>query len=193
MSGFVVIEGLDGVGKSTVVRELAALLSGHAMSTPGNDLRDMRQSVLQVFAEDQQSKALFYVVSCHSQGRLARHRVDEGEWVFMDRYMDSTVAYARARGVTTDFETLCRSLEQPDLRVLLHLDETERQARLGERGATAEDLETFDPGFRQCVLDEFHARADVVIDISGLSVADAVARAASVIRAELVGWAKSEV
>lgn len=39
MAGFVAIEGLDGVGKSTILNSLAARFSGHAMSTPGPALR----------------------------------------------------------------------------------------------------------------------------------------------------------
>lgn len=183
MSGFVAIEGLDGVGKSTVVQLLAEGFSGHAMSTPGPALRDSRQAVLQVFAEDELAKALFYTASVSSQGRQARSRAERGEWVFMDRYWASTLAYAKARGVTADLEALNGSVIQPDLTVLLLLDESERQSRLQVRGATVEDMETLDPAFRQCVLGELQARANLVIDITGLTVAEVATSVSSVIRA----------
>lgn len=183
MGGFVAIEGLDGVGKSTVVRLLAEGFSGHAMSTPGPALRDSRQAVLQAFAEDELAKALFYMASVSSQGRQARSLAERGEWVFMDRYWASTLAYARARGVTADLEPLAESLIQPDLTVLLLLDELERQHRLQARGATLEDMETLDPGFRRCVLDELQARANVVIDITGMAMAEVSVRVSSAISA----------
>lgn len=181
MSGFVAIEGLDGVGKSTVVQQLAALFSGHAMSTPGPALREARPAVLQAFAEDELAKALFYTASVSSQGRQARQLADAGSWVFMDRYWDSTLAYAQARGVYADLAALSSALVQPDLTVLLVLDETERQARLKVRGATAEDMETLDPQFRACVLAQLQTRASLVIDISGLAIEDVVTKVASAI------------
>lgn len=183
MGGFIAIEGLDGVGKSTVVRLLAENFFGHAMSTPGPALRDSRQAVLQAFAEDELAKALFYTASVSSQGRQARSLAERGEWVFMDRYWASTFAYSRARGVTADLEALNRSLTQPDLTVLLLLEESERQSRLQARGATAEDMETLEPAFRQCVLDELQARAGLVIDITGLAMAEVYVKVSSTIMA----------
>ena len=179
MSGFIVVEGLDGVGKSTLVKELAESFSGHAMSTPGPALRESRQSVLNVFSQDELAKALFYTASVSSEGRCARTLVESGEWVFMDRYWASTVAYAKARGVTADLDALSKSLVQPDITVLLVLDESERQRRLNIRGATSEDMETLDAIFRKCVLDELHARASLVVDITGLAELDAASKLSS--------------
>lgn len=185
MSRFIVVEGLDGVGKSTLVRELAESFSGHAMSTPGPALGESRQSVLSVFSQDELAKALFYTASVSSEGRCARTLAESGEWVFMDRYWASTVAYAKARGVTADLDALSKSLVQPDITVLLVLDESERQRRLNIRGTTSEDMETLDPIFRKCVLDELHARANLVVDITGLAELDAVSKLSSSITKHL--------
>ncbi|WP_172976014.1 AAA family ATPase [Halomonas sp. THAF5a] len=167
MGGFVAIEGLDGVGKSTVVQQLAKHFSGHAMSTPGPELFDCREAVLQAFAGDELAKALFYTASVSSQGRKAGNLAKRGEWVFMDRYWASTLAYAKARGVTAELDQLGKSLIQPDLTVLLILDETERQRRLHGRGATVEDLESLAPDFRQRVSEELNTHANLVLNISG--------------------------
>lgn len=167
MGGFVAVEGLDGVGKSTVVKELALFFSGHAMYTPGPELQSSRQAVLHAFAEDEMAKALFYAASVSSQGRKAANLAAQGEWVFMDRYWASTLAYAKARGVTADLDALSESLVQPDMTLLLTLDESERQHRLHARGTSAEDLETLNSSFRQCVLEELHSRANFVVNITG--------------------------
>ncbi|MNF73884.1 Thymidylate kinase [compost metagenome] len=167
MGGFVAIEGLDGVGKSTVIELLARCFSGHAMSTPGLELHEIRKATLDAFADDELAKALFYAASVSSQGRKARNLTERGEWVFMDRYWASTLAYAKARGVTADLHQLSNNLIQPDMTVLLLLNEPERKRRLLTRGATVEDVETLDPDFRLCVLNELKARACLKIDVSG--------------------------
>ena len=159
MAGFVAIEGLDGVGKSTILNRLAERFSGHAMSTPGPALRSSRPAILEAFAHDELAKALFYAASVSSEGRHER-----GEWVFMDRYWASTLAYAKARGVSAELDFLGQSLVKPDITILLLLDEPDRQQRLLARGATAEDMETLDPGFRECVLDELMAHADIAVN-----------------------------
>lgn len=170
MAGFVAIEGLDGVGKSTILNRLAARFSGHAMSTPGPALRSSRPAILEAFAHDELAKALFYAASVSSEGRHARNLVERGEWVFMDRYWASTLAYAKARGVSANLEALAKSLPQPDITILLLLDEPERQRRLRSRGATAEDMETLDSGFRERVLDELKAHADMSLDVTHFTV-----------------------
>lgn len=185
MSGFIVIEGLDGVGKSTLVNKLADEYAGHAMSTPGPALRDVRQLVLGAFAHDEIAKALFYTASVSSEGKKARLLADSGEWVFMDRYWASTLAYAQARGVTANLDALSNSLTQSDLTILLQLDEVERQHRLQTRGATVEDMETLEPKFRKHVLEELQARADLIVDISGLAEVDAAEKLSRAIRDHL--------
>lgn len=169
MAGFVAIEGLDGVGKSTILNSLAVRFSGHAMSTPGPALRSSRPAILEAFAHDELAKALFYAASVSSEGRHARSLVERGEWVFMDRYWASTLAYAKARGVIAELELLGQSLVKPDITILLLLDEPDRQQRLLARGATAEDMETLDPGFRECVLDELMAHADIAVNTTHLT------------------------
>ncbi|EWH01908.1 dTMP kinase [Halomonas sp. BC04] len=185
MGGFIAIEGLDGVGKSTLVRLLAERFSGHAMCTPGPALRDCRQTVLEAFTDDELAKALFYAASVSSQGKQARSLSERGSWVFMDRYWASTLAYAKARGMTEDLGQLTQILTQPDLTVLLLLDEPERRQRLHFRGATGEDMETLGFGFRQCVLDELQVRANLVVDISNHKPEAACSILAQAIREKL--------
>lgn len=182
MSRFIVIEGLDGVGKSTVINKLAEEFSGHAMSTPGPALHDIRQSLLDAFAHDELAKALFYTASVSSEGQKARLLADNGEWVFMDRYWASTLAYAQARGVKANLDALSNSLMQPDLTILLQLNETERQHRLQIRGTNAEDMETLIPSFRDEVLNSLQTHADLIVDISGLTEGATTEKISSAIR-----------
>ena len=162
------------------------------MSTPGPALRDVRQSVLDAFAQDELAKVLFYTASVSSEGKKARLLAGSGEWVFMDRYWASTLAYAQARGVTANLDALSNSLTQPDLTILLQLDESERQRRLQARGATVEDMETLEPSFRDGVLEALQTRADLVVDISGLTELDAAEKLSRSVREHLILLAKKQ-
>lgn len=156
---FVAIEGLDAVGKTTLVNELASFYGGIAMDTPGLALRSVADRVLAALGDHQTSRCLFYAASVLTAGRKARELANAGQVVFMDRYWLSTIAYARARGVSVDLRALESIVPVPDLTALIILDEAERRRRLADRPNTAEDLETFDIRFRETVLHEMRSVA----------------------------------
>ena len=102
---FVVVEGLDGTGKSTLARNLSEALGGELMSTPGPIGRRFRAELLAEI-RDEAARALFYAATVRNAGAIARHRVAMGHWVVMDRYWLSTVAYAKARGASLPWDAL---------------------------------------------------------------------------------------
>lgn len=173
---FIVLEGLDGVGKSTLVEGLATLAGGVAMSTPGKRFSDTRQEILHALGDDQFARALFFSATVSSQGRRAQDIVANGRSVFMDRYWASTVAYARARGVKANLDALTTNIVCPDEVVLISLDESERCNRLEIRGMTDEDSETLNPAFNAIVSRELEERCSVKIDVTGLDERAAIAR-----------------
>lgn len=171
---FIVLEALDGVGKTTLVRSLAQALGGVAMNTPGPALRALGPGLLAGIGPDQSARAIFYAATVRAQGVAARRIVESGRSVVMDRYWLSTLSYARARGVQGPLEALEPLLPPADLTLLLTLPESERQQRIHARGqATAADEETFNPAFRARVLAEMRAptrplglRVDAEVDLS---------------------------
>lgn len=174
---FIVIEALDGVGKTTLVRELAARLGGIALDTPGSSLRRMSSAILEALGPNQSARCLFYAASVLAQGRRARELADSGTAVVMDRYWGSTVAYARARGATIELESVQSLVPQPDVTILLTLDERERVRRLESRGAlTPADAETLSEDFRVRVLSELRRFATAEVDLTGATPAEAVDR-----------------
>ncbi|QJD57606.1 deoxynucleoside kinase [Pseudomonas sp. gcc21] len=178
---FIVLEGLDGVGKSTLARVLASRLDAQFMSTPGDSFKDIRGLAIAAFGDDQLAKALFYTATVSCEGRKAHMTVNQGRSVVMDRYWASTVAYAKARGVAADLDAIGPHLVSPDIIVLITLDETTRLARLAQRGMTAEDLETISESFKQTVLQELEARTTISVDITDLNQASAAEKVASAI------------
>ncbi len=174
---FIVVEALDGVGKSTLVRDLAAALGGHAMSTPGEGIAAVRGAVLEGLGPDQLARCVFYASTVIAQGHRARAIVEDGRFVVMDRYWASTCAYARARGVTANLTVIEAIIPRPDVIVHLVLEEKERLRRLFGRGdLTDADHETLAPAFRDRVLTELSSRATVEVDVTGADRDEAVRR-----------------
>ena len=67
---FVAIDGLDGVGKTTLVKELAWHYGGVEMYTPGPGLRPVVDTVLASLGDHQTARCLFYaasVLACRTQ------------------------------------------------------------------------------------------------------------------------------
>ncbi|TBW10972.1 thymidylate kinase [Azotobacter chroococcum subsp. isscasi] len=177
MARFIVIESLDGVGKTTLVRNLAAALGGIAMSMPGPAIKPLREQIHSVLGDAQIAHALFYLAIAAAEGTRARAAVNAGRTVVMDRFLASTIAYAQARGVDADLDALLPALPRPDVSVLLTLDENERLRRLGARGEMSlADRQSLDPAFRSVVMAELRARCDLQVDVTGADEEEAVRR-----------------
>lgn len=191
---FIVLEALDGVGKSTLAQALAERLGGVAMDTPGPRLRALSPEILGALGAEPTARALFYAASVIAEGRRARQLADEGRVVVMDRYWLSTVSYALARGADAGLRDLEALVPVPDLTILLTLDEDERQARLHRRGCTEADRETLRAAFRESVLAEMLrprgsalVAVGAVIDLAGLDVESSISRVESAVRDGLAG------
>ena len=145
---FVVLEGLDGSGKSTQLARLAKRYAAAGREVvvtrepydcpPGRTLRELARRHAPVSAEEE--LALFV-----AQRRLHVREVIEpalarGALVLSDRYFLSTVAYQGARGLDPA-KLLAESEAEfpwPDLVLLLVLPPAAGLARVAARGAPAE-------------------------------------------------------
>jgi len=183
MNKFIVLEGLDGVGKTTLAKGLAKELDGEYMSTPGEPFSDCRRFIIDAMGDDQLGRALFYASTVSVQGKRALEQVSSGRCVIMDRYWGSTVAYAKARGVEVDLEALTPGLVMPDLVVLITLDEEVRRSRLLQRKISSEDEETLCTDFTRHVISELAPRCQLRVNITGLHEKAAIEHLAIVIRA----------
>lgn len=187
---FIVLEALDGVGKTTLAHALAAHLGGVGMNTPGDALRPVTPGILAGLGDHQTARALFYASSVLAQGREARRLVDAGTTVVMDRYWLSTISFERARGVIASLCDVESLVEPPDLTLVLSLDESERQWRLHERGFSAANRENLDPTFRDRVWRGLHLPSPGVrlqpthtIDLTGLGRARCIEAVLGVVQA----------
>jgi dTMP kinase len=145
---FITFEGLDGVGKSTQLENLAGVLRGRGIDVittrePGGTalgeklravLLSSRTSGLSAVAE---LTLMFADRAQHVEEQILP-ALQKGQWVLCDRFTDSSEAYqggGRKLGSALVLElhkSLCRDL-QPDLTVLMLSDVARTVARARRR------------------------------------------------------------
>ena len=147
---FIVIEGIDGTGKSTQVRRLGewfesqgreVVLSREPTDGPwgkkaresGGSGRHSPEEELQLFLNDRRQHV----------DELIKPALAAGKVVILDRYYFSTMAYQGIRGF--DPAEIRRKNEEfaptPDLLLILDLDVDTALGRIGARGDTANEFE----------------------------------------------------
>lgn len=185
MAFFIVLEALDGVGKTTITKNLSMHYNYKALCTPGAKLKPLQQTILTALGESQTARALFYAATVQAEGKKAIDLSRSGQSIIMDRYRASTIAYAKARGVSLELNTILAQAAKPDLTILLSLNEQERIQRLRNRDCNNEDLETLDNNFRHKVLTELRQHCDVELNLSGCSEQEATLKVIDCIKTHL--------
>lgn len=147
---FIVIEGIDGTGKSTQAKRLAAhfrsagkrvTLSREPTDGPWGTL--LRNSAETGRLSPEQELETFLKDRRQHVEELIAPALSAGDVVILDRYYFSTMAYQGARGfdpqkIRKDNETFA---PVPDLLLILDLDVDTALARIGSRGDTANEFE----------------------------------------------------
>ena len=193
-ASLIVLEGLDGVGKTTIRAGLAAHLGATALDTPGPTLRQLMPSILEAQHRDVDARVLTYLAAGLAIGRRARAIADAGTPVVLDRYWCSTLAYGRAFGATVDVSAVAMGFAHPDLTILLIIDDAERLRRLQERGVEGEeDVLTQQRAFRSKVLAGYRGQqpeglgVDVEVDVIGADREEALRRVIEAVTKHLGG------
>jgi dTMP kinase len=138
---FIVIEGLDGTGKSTTAKTLAKALGGKFLTTPLDKFKAVRPELEKIYGDESLARQLFYTSTavCSSNRvleELAKHRC-----VVIDRYWLSTQVYHswRTNGEHFLLSEVEASILKPDLTVYLNISLEERIKRLGGRSDNTEE------------------------------------------------------
>ncbi len=149
----VVVEGIDGAGKSTVLRRLAEHCAARGLGcvtssepTRGPWGMKLRQSMTEGRLSLDEELALFLKDRAEHVERLIRPSLVAGKVVLLDRYYLSTAAYQGARGAEPGkiLEMNESFAPKPDLVLLLDFDPAGGLARIRARGDspnTFEELE----------------------------------------------------
>jgi thymidylate kinase len=136
---FIVIEGLDGVGKTTTAELLATTLKGeffswlHAPYTEALPLIWSNESVSEA------SKHIAFLAAFRHMSDIVASTAYRGKTVITDRYYFCPFAVhkplaALARETALNFTATDLGLTKPDFAFYLALDEESRRKRLATRG-----------------------------------------------------------
>ena len=147
---FVVVEGLDGVGKSTVVELLAQRLAAVSLRTPPRELSEARTAILRCYEKAPLATTLFYASTLAAVSRDIAQWQAAGRAVVLDRYFLSTCVYGEVVRPTEHpadvLELLSAQLIPADVTVYLHAERDCRRRRMqGRNHVGLEDSLTFDP------------------------------------------------
>ncbi|MGC8570937.1 dTMP kinase [Caldivirga sp.] len=138
------VEGIDGVGKSTVIRLTADELRRrgylvYVTSEPSDSPIGLfiRKNVLESNLEVEPTALalLFAADRVVHYNRVIRPKVQEGYIVITERYIESTVAYQGSQGVPIEWIMEINStVAEPDLVIILNAPLSTVAGRLTSRG-----------------------------------------------------------
>lgn len=139
---FIVIEGLDGSGKSTISRELSKIIGAELLSTPGAKFSKLREQLDEIYRYNYQARQLFYMSTVVNTSDQVRQLLAQERSVIVDRYWASTQVYHRWKSENKHFQLpeIEDYILRPDITVFLNLPFEQRKKRLFDRTMlTAED------------------------------------------------------
>ena len=180
MSGrFIVLDGIDGCGKSTQLDHLLGWLPDSGLMPDGAALVSTREpggtplgrSVRELLLHSREEQApaptaellLYAADRAQHVERLIRPALGRGDWVISDRFSGSTLAYqGHGRGLDLQLidqlEMIATAGLQPDLTLWLTLPLEESLRR--RQGAQADRIEAEGQEFLQRVIDGFAVIAE---------------------------------
>jgi len=159
----VTIEGLDFSGKSTLVRALRGLLADtdtHFTREPGGTpvAERVREILLDPGAEmDPWTEAYLYAAARADHARAEiLPRLERGEGVVCERYLDSSLAYqgvgrGLGLGAVRGLNSYAVEAVMPDRTFYLRLDLEERERRAATLGAPLDRIEAVGADFMRRV------------------------------------------
>lgn len=141
---FVVIEGIDGVGKTSVALRLQDALTTILPRRPFFTREPSDQRIVAELqrVDDHRERLLLYLLDRVSHVRRIRQALSDGHWVICDRYLHSTLVYNPvpvASGLFNDLEFLrfvlwCADGLYPHLVLWLDCSVDVALSRIRERG-----------------------------------------------------------
>ncbi len=125
----VVIEGLSGVGKTTLAPRLAAELNADFIPSIPPEFAATRIAI--DAQRNVETRHLFYLTALAATSSIIRPRIEDGENILLESYFDRAQAFHLAMGSAVSINV--SFFVQPDLVIVLECEEEVRLQRLRER------------------------------------------------------------
>ena len=179
----IVVEGLDGTGKTALTRGLAEVLNGVVLTSPSPKFRPFRDQLEACFAKSPEARQLFYAATVLEASSQALEYINSGKDVIMDRYILSTLTYANLYSTPFSLEEIVPSLAVPTFTIYLRASRSQRKLRMNSRdNIGVEDKLTLTPVNDRVLNEEYLALLTthpltgrvIIIDTNGLTNEDAV-------------------
>jgi len=138
---FLVIEGADGCGKTTLCAVLAERLGATTYTTPPRKYLLMKEQVDKSASDEEHYR--FYRDGIYDASNEITEMLRNGGKVISDRYWLTTYTYHQVMGVEVSKEDFA-SVIQPDLTVLLSLTYDVQVKRILHRGISVGDRRVLD-------------------------------------------------
>ncbi|WP_394392535.1 dTMP kinase [Shewanella woodyi] len=149
-SKFIVIEGLEGAGKSSAISLVRDFIEKHTGAVPvctrepgGTPLAERIRDLVKIADEtdplcDEAECLLFYAARAQLVANVIKPALRRGEWVLGDRHNLSSLAYqGGGRGLSTLVESVSRATLgdfKPDLTIYLDIEPKLGLTRAANRG-----------------------------------------------------------
>jgi dTMP kinase len=129
-----VLEGLDGCGKTTLADKLADKLGARVLSTSAGMLANIRETCDALHGAHGLSRQLYYTYAVSLVSDAAARAQAAGQPVIIDRYWGSTIAYARCANPAAPWlHEIAHRLTPATLTIYLDLDASQRRERMIRR------------------------------------------------------------
>ena len=170
---FVTVHGIDGTGKTTVTSSLVDSMNadGHKAinydeykdKTPNPYLEKKSEADKNGSLED---RIAIYLESTMYHGKQIDQLLNDGFHVVKSRYLDDVLAHFAHLGGNKDMMGKLKiqfPIVQPDLKIILSLDEDLRRERINTRGILDDrDVEKKEPGSRLYFFEDYLKKANIL-------------------------------
>ena len=136
---FIAVEGIDGSGKSTLVKSLSEYFTGkgipvYVTKEPGdNPIGEAHRKLSRMKNVNRYSAALLSTAERYFKMETLRKKLKEGSLVISDRYYLSGLAYHSADGITFEqYAHLNIDVLKPDVYLFLNTDLDNAEMRIGK-------------------------------------------------------------
>lgn len=170
---FVVLEGIDGTGKTTACKKIKKFLEskGHKviLTAEPTDSK-LGEYIRNTNGLSPEVEALLFVADRGMHTEKIREKLSKGYFVVCDRYYLSTLAYQSASGMDLKWlETInSKVIIEPDVTIVLDADPEIGLERVGKRGKKSRfEKLAYQKKVRKVFLDIAKKKKYKVIDASG--------------------------